>query len=1021
MRSGDLVIILAALAWAALPAGAAPGRGQGKRQTPGKGKAPVVTTIRVDANGAVGDGTHDDGPALAAAVEALRAAPRPARLLFGKGKTYRLASGPGVWAIDLRGQRDVEIDGSGSRMLLHPSRRMLSLVGCTRINAHGFSVDFDPLPFAEGAVVARNAADGWVDVRVADGFALPPLGGPTGVDEQAYFAMLWHDGPHGLVGEHLFIADTREAYAGSLTHRTIRVQAAPSFAGYGRIVEGRTRISLPVRGIAHKMLGQGASPVFVAEENDDVTCSDIDLYAGPLFGVSVARNRGALAFRRFNIAPPTGGRRITSTWRDGFHVKANYASLLWEDCRLEGMNDDAFNTATHSSRVAEAQGVEMAVRQNFPLAIVPFGKGDLVAAYDPDAGRLLGKARVQACAGSLEPDMSKPYPVAPLLRLTLDQAVPGLKPGAVVWNLSSANPHTVIRRCTIRNSCRFQSPVTLEGCDITALAWFYAEPVEGPLPQDVTIRNCKLRLGRGNPELAVVFSADQENASGKLLPAKEPVIRNVTIEGCEIDGKVSLSHVTHATLRGNRLSEPRSALTLTDCRNVTLADNRLGDRPMAGRGQVAFGDEATAQSTRFSQSPPATVRALPRLRVRDGRFVEQGAAGAFQPRGFNYIRLRMIGEPGKGVLWHDTLNPATYAPYDAETALAEMQRRGFNTMRIFLDHAQGAGLAAPGGEGLSPTYLANLVDLLRRARLHRVRVILCFCYVADAAPYRALSAPATEGVAGINQAYLAPGHVAAKAACMADVARAIKQREPSLLSTVFSYEIENESHYDATAPPFSLRSGTVTFDKRAYDMASQAQQQRLADDGLAYAVRACAKAVREVDSKALIGVSAFTFRAVGRTGPARHWSDKTPDPRFPIRPLAAAASAASYVDVHFYPGNEGDIDRDFASIEWPALKEACARRGKPLLVGEIGAFRRPYPTLMQAAEGMKRAIGRLLREGFAGALYWTYDTREQDADLWHARSGTGQIMEALEEAFAAVPAPQPAKPAEPGSEPPPGE
>jgi hypothetical protein len=1020
MAPGNLAIILAA-ALAALPAGAVPGHGQAKRQTPGKGKAPVVTTIRVDAHGAVGDGKHDDGPALAAAVEALRVAPRPARLLFGKAKTYRLASGPGVWAIDLRGQRDVEIDGSGSHMLLHPSRRMLSLVGCTRINAHGFSVDFDPLPFADGAVVARNATEGWVDVRVADGYELPPLGGPTGVDEQAYFAMLWYQGPYSMLGEHLFIVDTRAAYAGSLVHRIIRVQPAPGFAGYGRIMEGRTRISLPVRGIAHRMLGQGASPVFVIEENDDVTCSDIDLYSGPLFGVSVARNRGALAFRRFNIVPPAGGKRLTSTWRDGFHVKANYASLLWEDCRLEGMNDDAFNTATHSSRVVEAKGAAVAVRQNFPLAIVPFGKGDLVAAYDPDEGRRLGAARVVACAGSLQPDMSKPYPVAPLLRLTLDKAIPGLKPGAIVWNLSSANPHTVIRRCTIRNSCRFQSPVTLEECDFAALAWFYAEPVEGPLPSDVTIRNCKLRLGRGNPDLAVVFSADQENVSGKLVPAKEPVIRNVLIEGCEIDGKASLSHVSNVTLRGNRFAAPRSGLTLTDCRDVTLADNRLGDRPMAGREQVTFGDEATGLSTRYLQSPPATVRPLPRLRVRGGSFVEEGSDRPFQPRGFNYIRLRMIGEPGKGVLWHDTLNPATYAPNDAETALTEMQRRGFNAVRIFLDHAQGAGLAAAGGEGLSPGYLANLVDLLRRARLHRVRVILCFCYVADAAPYRALVAPAAEGIAGINQVYLAPGHVAAKALCMADVARAIKQREPSLLSTVFSYEIENESHYDATAPPFSLRTGTVTFDKRAYDMASQSEQQRLADDGLAYTVRACAKAVREVDPRALIGVSAFTFRAVGRSGPARHWTDKTPDPRFPIRPVAAAASAASYVDVHFYPGSEADIDRDFASIEWSVVKEVCAQRGKPLLVGEIGAFRGPYPTPALAAEGMKRAIGRLLREGFAGALYWTYDTREQDADLWHARSGTGQIMEALEEAFADVPAPQPPKPAEPVAEPSAGE
>jgi hypothetical protein len=66
--------------------------------------------------------------------------------------------------------------------------------------------------------------------------------------------------------------------------------------------------------------------------------------------------------------------------------------------------------------------------------------------------------------------------------LTLDHEVPGVAKGDPVSAVEAANPDTTLRRCTIRNSCRFQSRVTLEDCDVTAFLWFYGEHIEGPLP-----------------------------------------------------------------------------------------------------------------------------------------------------------------------------------------------------------------------------------------------------------------------------------------------------------------------------------------------------------------------------------------------------------------------------------------------------------------------------------------------------------------------------------------------------------
>ncbi len=390
-------------------------------------------------------------------------------------------------------------------------------------------------------------------------------------------------------------------------------------------------------------------------------------------------------------------------------------------------------------------------------------------------------------------------------------------------------------------------------------------------------------------------------------------------------------------------------------------------------------------------------KALPRIAVRGGRFVEAATRRPFVPRGFNYIRLRTFEKDGTKHLWHDTLNPASYSPERTEAMFRDVEKRGFNVVRIFLDHMPGAGFVERAGdEGLSAPYMRNLLDFLERARSHHVYVIPCFCYLPDAARYRTGAPP--DNIRGGNQQYLHPEHADARARYMADVCEAIKKHDPDLLSAVLAYELENESHFMATEEPFSLTSGKVKWGGKEYDAADPADLQRLADDGIVAAIAAAHRRVIRVDRQALVGASVFTFQAVGRSGPGKLREDKTPDPRFPARPLAIARSKSAYVDVHFYPMKPDTLDGDYRSIEFAELREACRKAGKPMIVGEIGAFKFAYADLPSAAEAMRTSLDRLLRDGFSGFLYWTYDNMEQSDMLWDALAGKGEIMEALERA-----------------------
>lgn len=513
--------------------------------------------------GATGDGVTDDGPAVARMIEAARSVEAPVHIQFESNKTYFIKTSPLRYVFPLHAVTDFTLDGAGSTFLLAPHLRFLDLADSTRVTLRRLNVDFSPLPFVDGTVVGVDPEIRCLDVRLDHG-ATVVEGGPTGEDgEQAFFAMLWHDGPYGPVSRHYWTAKIEAGDEPGLA----RVHAQDSFQGFGGIEPGKWRISIPVPGIAHRF---GPGPCFRITRNETVTVEDVELWSAPWFGFEVTLNRGNVSFRRVNIRPKPESGRLTSLWRDGFHVKGNSAALLWEDCVLSGMNDDAFNISTHSSAVLRViSPLEIEVRQKFPLLPIPWQAGATLIAADEQARRLLGSARVTRAVPGPQPAQIQNMPAAPTWRLTLEREITGLGAGTMVWDPGQCNPHTTLRRCTIQASCRMQSPVHLENCGVTALLWFYAEPVEGAFPGGVTIRNCVLRRGRGNPTLALVFSGGPTgDAAGPDAQAPPRAIHDVLLEGNRIWGSAQVEGVEGLKILANQFLEPRATTALAgnyDC------------------------------------------------------------------------------------------------------------------------------------------------------------------------------------------------------------------------------------------------------------------------------------------------------------------------------------------------------------------------------------------------------------------------------------------------------------------------
>ncbi len=506
--------------------------------------------------GVVGDGVTDDGPAIARLIKAASGS-TGARVVFEPRKTYYIGSAASRYVFHIAGASGMTLDGQGSTFELGPHVRFMRMVHSKRMAVRRFHVDFRPLPFADGDVVGVDAARRRIEVRIV-GDTRSLCGGPTRADgEQAFFGMLWSDGPYGVVSRHYWLERTEQADAPD----RVWAYAAPEFTEFADLGGNRWRVSLPVPGIAHRY-GPGAC--FMIRDNDGVSFEDVELWSAPWMGFEVARNSGEVTFRRVHVRPKPGSGRLMSTCRDGFHVKGNRGRLLWDGCIVTGMTDDAFNISTHCSEVSRILSADrIEVRQRFPLLHMPWRQGAELVAVDPRTSRLLGVGRVREVHEGPMPEPIQGEPAAPVSELRLESPVPGLAVGSTVWDRLSANPNTTLRRCRIEMSCRMQSPVTMEGCDVTALLWFYSEPIEGPYPGPVVVRNCTIRRGRGNPAHALIVSGGVREGEATAEALASPrAIRNVTIENNRIYGGFVVEGVEDLRVVGNRFLEPGAPIRI---------------------------------------------------------------------------------------------------------------------------------------------------------------------------------------------------------------------------------------------------------------------------------------------------------------------------------------------------------------------------------------------------------------------------------------------------------------------------
>jgi hypothetical protein len=399
----------------------------------------------------------------------------------------------------------------------------------------------------------------------------------------------------------------------------------------------------------------------------------------------------------------------------------------------------------------------------------------------------------------------------------------------------------------------------------------------------------------------------------------------------------------------------------------------------------------------------AQLQPLERIGIRPGQdsaqFVLKNSGTPFFVKGFNYIRLRAAeGKTGGDHATFDADTKSTkahYYPKRAEAMFSALSKAGYNTVRVFII---GRSRINPGIAGdydattaLYEPYMENVLDFLRRATRHRVRVFPAFGDggVPLNAYYRERMRARGHNK---NVLVLTEEGIAARVEHITSFLSYVKNKEPDLLPTLLGLECQNEAYLRANAWPFTEKEGSFqAANGKTYDLSKTDQRQALMDEGYRHYHQRIVTAIKAIDPEMLVAEGVFVPRAVGKD-PKTHagvWPGKTRDERYPPTLTAIGLGSLDFLDVHFYhvtPDPEKVAEQfrlNLGSTEFFSPQMAEIRKTKPVIMGEFGAFDHHEKTFAAAVDNLVQARDLANRENVNGMLFWTYDCQEQQR-LYHA-------------------------------------
>ena len=290
---------------------------------------PVKQTIKLIEHGVIPDDDKDDRAALVVVLEKVAQQNIPTKLVFEPGN-YTFGSMPRrVYAVNLIDMSDLIIDGQGSSITVtNPEAGVFNVRRSHRIVVKNFSVDYDPLPFTQGTLIAVDKKAQWFDIRIDDGFPQP---------SESYFKTCMRSWgaikDPNVPGKLKDLSVAGAIHGAKWTDKGNRIFrfTAPKPDVFDHMEVGDKYIHLARTNIAQN---------FHADDSSDITAMNLTVYSSP---ASAFAANSCLRFSAIGCKTILKPGRWHSNNADAIHCQRNKIGPRVENCYFEGIIDDPVN------------------------------------------------------------------------------------------------------------------------------------------------------------------------------------------------------------------------------------------------------------------------------------------------------------------------------------------------------------------------------------------------------------------------------------------------------------------------------------------------------------------------------------------------------------------------------------------------------------------------------------------------------------------------------------------------------
>lgn len=541
------------------------------------------------------------------------------------GGAYRLDS-----SLFFKGMKNMTLEGNGSKFIFTIAENSnmdfayaILIQDCENLTLRDITVDFDPLPFTQGTVIAVDPGGAWYDVKIHDGY-------------RQDLTFLKHDIATHELSIHLFDPKTRlvKVRSSFLFPNDVTEQQPgvfrfifsnnPDPVNHHYFAVGDYIATSSYRAVAFGLRGASNTRL------DNVT-----IWASGGAAIDEKRGEGGTDLK-IDLEPgplPSGATvpRLWSASRDGYHVGLVRRGPVIHDSRFLSMADDMLNIHTYYFQVNKldpsAGSLTFSAYNHGYEAL--FQNGDTLIAYDPVT--FIEKARTKivfvAPGKSLEVESLKGFSVGDILSSPQVSASGTIIRDSLFRNgdaggITVKSPDTLIENNTVEH-------ISMIGIELGVYLEFYNE---GTFAAGTVIRANTLRdigfsdlILNGSYELNGALVIGIAKKRDDLDTSLNREFKNIRLENNIIDGSTTwgllISNARDVTVRGNQISnvvtlpaehinyrwkaKPTSAIFIANADHITFIDNVVSALGLNADQTIVLdpsADQATIDITVFGSA-----------------------------------------------------------------------------------------------------------------------------------------------------------------------------------------------------------------------------------------------------------------------------------------------------------------------------------------------------------------------------------------------------------------------------------